>query len=79
MENFAQILELIKNGTNPEQIMLNFMQKNLPDNPLFNNILSLAKNGDSKGIEMIARNMAKQKGIDFDKEFNDFKRSLGLK
>ena len=42
------------------------------------NLLNLAKNGRSADIEQIARNLAKQKGIDFDKEFAAFKEMLGL-
>lgn len=79
MENLMQLIAMMKNGANPEEFMLNFMQTNLPDNPLIANLLSLAKAGDSKGIEMIARNMARQKGLDFDKEFNSFKQLMGFK
>ena len=74
-----QLIAMMKNGANPEEFMLNFMQTNLPDNPLFSNLLMLAQNKDTKGIEAIARNMAKQKGIDFDKEFNNFKQLMGFK
>jgi hypothetical protein len=42
------------------------------------NLLSLAKQGDGKSIENIAKNMMKEKGLDFDKEFNSFKNTLGL-
>lgn len=79
MENLMQLIAMMKNGANPEEFMLNFMQTNLPDNPLFSNLLMLAQNKDTKGIEAIARNMAKQKGIDFDKEFNNFKQLMGFK
>jgi hypothetical protein len=40
--------------------------------------LFLAKNNRTKDIEQIARNMAKEKGIDFDKEFTAFKQRFGL-
>jgi hypothetical protein len=47
--------------------------------PLGDNLIKLAKESNGAEIEKIARNLAAQKGIDFDSEFNAFKQSLGLK
>lgn len=47
--------------------------------PMGENLLTLAKNNDSSGIEKVVRNIFAQRGIDFDKEFMAFKQSLGLK
>lgn len=49
----------------------------MSETPMGKNLLSLVKNGNSQGIEEIARNMSLQKGIDFDKEFTAFKQMLG--
>ena len=43
------------------------------------NLLSLAQKGDAPQIEEIARNICKQKGVDFDKEFSAFKQLLGIR
>ena len=48
------------------------------NNPLFANLLSLAKANNTSEIETIARNMFKEKGMDFDKEFNSFKQNFGF-
>lgn len=45
-------------------------------NPILNNVVSMAKNGDTKGVENFARNICKQKGLDFDVEFDKFKNTL---
>ena len=45
---------------------------------MMNNLLQLAQNGKGVEIEQIARNIMKEKGLDFDKEFNSFKNNLGL-
>ena len=45
-------------------------------NPILNNVISMAQNGDTKGVETFARNICKQKGLDFDTEFNKFKNTL---
>jgi hypothetical protein len=37
------------------------------------NLLQLMQNGNFGDIESIARNLAKERGIDFDKEFSAFK------
>ena len=41
-------------------------------NPVLNNLINMAKTGDSKGVENFARNICKEKGKDFDKEFSEF-------
>ena len=43
------------------------------------NLLNLAKGNQTEELEKIARNIAKDKGIDFDTEFKSFKQMLGVK
>lgn len=74
MNNFMQ---MARNG-NPQQIVMNMLQQNAQGNPMFASILSLAQNGNTQEIENIVRNMARERGIDFDKEFNSFKQMFGL-
>jgi hypothetical protein len=38
------------------------------NNPIFNNLVTMAKNGDYKGVENVARNIFQQQGRDLDKE-----------
>jgi hypothetical protein len=38
--------------------------------------MNLAQNGNVSALEMIARNLAQQKGLDFDTEFANFKNYL---
>ena len=46
------------------------------NNPILNNVITMAQNGDTKGVETFARNICKQRGLDFDTEFNKFKNTL---
>ena len=46
------------------------------NNPILTNVMNMAQNGDAKGVETFARNICKQKGLDFDTEFNKFKNNL---
>ena len=74
MNNFMQ---MARNG-NPQQMVMNMLQQNAQGNPMFANILSLAQNGNTQEIENIVRNMARERGINFDKEFNSFRQMFGL-
>lgn len=74
MNNFMQ---MARNG-NPQQMVMNMLRQNAQGNPMFANILSLAQNGNTQEIENIVRNMARERGIDFDKEFNSFRQMFGL-
>lgn len=75
--NPMQIIQMIKSGSNPQQLIMSFLQQQ--NNPMANNLLQMAQNGNTSGIEQIARNICAQKGLDFDKEFNSFKQQLGIK
>ena len=64
--------------TNLIQMVLNILEQQTSNNPFAANLLQLAKNNKTSEIEQIARNMAKERGVDFDTEFNNFKKVLGL-
>lgn len=70
--NPIQLIQMIKGGQNPQQLIMNIIQ-NGQNNPIINNALNMAQKGNVSGLEMIGRNLAAQRGLDFDKEFNSFK------
>ena len=76
--NPIQLVSMIRNGANPQQLMLSILQQNAAGNPLYENLLFHAQNKNGAEIEKIARNIFAEKGLDFDKEFNSFKNNLGL-
>lgn len=59
-------------GMTPKGIVQNMAG----DNPVFNNLINMAENGDTQGIEQFAKNVCKQRNIDFDKEFAEFKKNF---
>lgn len=77
--NPMQLLQMIKGGQNPQQLIINILEQRMQNTPMGANLLSLAKQNRSADIEQIARNICKQNGVDFDKEFNSFKQMLGIK
>ena len=76
--NPMQLVQMIKNGQNPQQLMMSVLQQRSQGNPLYENLYNLANKGKTGDIESIVRTMFKEKGLDFDKEFNSFKKTLGL-
>ena len=70
--NPMQLIQLIKSGNNPQQLVMNILQQQGGNNPILMNAANLAQNGNVSALEMIARNVAQQKGLDYNKEFNNF-------
>lgn len=77
--NLMQFMQMVRSGGNPQQMVINMLQGGAQNNPMMQNLLNLAQNGNSAGIEEFARNMCKSKGIDYDQEFNKFKQQMGIK
>ena len=57
---------------NPKQMALQMLEKQAQVNPMFAQLLTLANNNDTKGIEQIVRGLLESQGVDYDKEFNSF-------
>lgn len=75
--NPLDIIMKIRNGQNPQQIMISILEDGVAaSNPIAANLLDLAKQNRTAEIERIARNLCAERGIDFDKEFNSFKSNL---
>lgn len=76
--NPIELIQLIRSGSNPQQLMLGILEQNASSNPVYQNLMQLAKENKTAEIEQFARNLAQAQGLDFDKEFNAFKKRLGL-
>lgn len=74
--NPMQLVQLIKSGQNPQQLLTGILQQQGNDNPIVQNAMGLAQNGNTQALQQIARNLAAQRGLNFDQEFNNFKNSL---
>ena len=74
--NPMQLLQMIKNGMNPQQLVMSFLQQPQGNNPILQNAANLAQSGNSSALQMIARNLAFQKGVNFDQAFSDFQNNL---
>jgi len=63
--NPMQLIQLIRQGNNPQQLIMSILQQNT-NNPILNNASNLAQMGNVPALETLARNLAKQRGLDFD-------------
>ena len=74
--NPMQLIQMIKGGQNPQQLVMNILQQQGQNNPILNNAINLARGGNTSALVMLGRNLAVQRGLDFDKEFANFKNQL---
>lgn len=73
MNNYLEQLKtFIQQGGSPQQLVNQIADKN----PMLKNIINMAQNGDNQNIESFARNMFKEQGRDFDKEFTEFMKNF---
>ena len=76
--NPMELIAMIKQGYNPQQLLMNVLQTSMRGTPMGDNLINLVQQGNKTEIERIARNMAQQRGLDFDTEFKAFKNKIGL-
>ena len=76
--NPLQLIQMIKNGSNPQQLVMSVLEQQGQNNPFYQNLIDLAKGNNTVELEKIARNMLKERGLDYDKEFSKFKQSMGF-
>ena len=63
----------------PQQFLQSMIgNSQIMQNPMARNIIDMAQKGDVEGIEQMGRNIAKEKGIDSDKAFSDFKKQFPI-
>lgn len=64
------VINILKQIKNPKQAVMNMVSNNT--NPMMKNLIEMANNGDKEGVENFARNLLKEQGRDFDKEYSQF-------
>lgn len=64
----------LKDNKSPKELCFELLGIN--SNPIIKNLLEMAEKGDKKGVEEFARNILKEQGRDFDKEFSEFTKNF---
>lgn len=77
--NPMQIMQLIQNGNNPQQLVMQLLEQQAQNNPMAANVLEMAKQNKTPDIEQVVKNIMQTKGLDYNKEVVAFKNLFGLK
>ena len=67
-------MEFMKGIKNPKQFVMNMLKQN--QNPMAIQLMQMVKNGNTNQIEQFARNICKERGMDFDKSFAEFMKQI---
>ena len=66
--------EFMKGIKNPQQFVMNMLKQN--QDPMAIQLMQMVKNGNTNQIEQFARNICKERGMDFDKSFAEFMKQI---
>ena len=81
IKNPQDMFKLIRGFKNqdPSAIVANMVNEAANQgNPIMQNLANLIKEGKTDEIENVVRNIAKERGMDYDKEFKAFKDTFKL-
>lgn len=70
MNDMMSFIKGMLGKMNPQQIVMNMIKNN--SNPIIANLISMAQQGNTTGVENFARNYLKENGKDYDSEFSNF-------
>lgn len=63
----------------PQQFLQSMIgNSQVMQNPMAKNAIGMAQSGDAKGIEQMARNLCREKGINPDEMINQIKSRMGM-
>ena len=75
--NPINIFQMMKAG--PQQFIQQMMENNqIMSNPIMKNALGMVQSGNMKGVEELARNLWKEKGIQADDFVSQIKQNIRL-
>lgn len=74
MDIISMLKSFVSKNMKPEEMISQVISEN--SNPMISNLMQMAKEGNSAGVENFARNLFKEKGRNFDKEFAEFMKQI---
>ena len=75
MDPFQALKMFMGKVGRPEQFIANMISSGV-GNPMLGNLIKMANSGNTGSVETFARNICKERGIDFDKEYATFMNKL---
>ena len=79
MMNPMQLMQMMRSGGNPQQALITMMKRQAGNNPVMNNAIQMMEKGDSAGVELLARNLCKEKNLNPDDVLSQIKTQFGMK
>ena len=77
--NPMMLIQMIKQGQNPQQLLMSILEGSAANNPVSANLMDMVKQNRTADIETFARNYFASQGKDFDSEFKTFKQTYCLR
>lgn len=76
----AMMFQMMRGGRNPQQILNQMMgNSQFANNPMAKNAMNMLQNGDVQGLQNMAENLAKEKGVAVDDVKNNIMQQFGMK
>ena len=69
--NPMEIIGLLK-GRNPQELVMSLIKNNNINDPMINELIGYAQNGDMNSLSKTAETIFSNQGKDFNTEFNNF-------
>lgn len=76
MNNMAMLMQAVKN---PQQFIQQMMgNSQAMQNPMMRNAIEMYQKGDKDGVNQLAQNLCKEKGISYTDAINQIKSQFGM-
>ena len=76
MNNMAMLMQAVKN---PQQFIQQMMgNSQAMQNPMIKNAIEMYQKGDKDGVNQLAQNLCKEKGISYTDAINQIKSQFGM-
>ena len=80
MNPLMAIIQMMKGGGNPQAFIQQMMNNSqIMQNPMAKNAMEMYKNGDTKGLQAMAENLAKERGTTVDDMKSQIMAQFGMK
>lgn len=74
--NPMQLIQMIKSGQNPQQLLMQILEQRAASTPMGANLLSMVKQNRTKDLESFTRNYLASQGKDLDEEYRRLMQAL---
>lgn len=74
--NPMQLIQMIKSGQNPQQLLMSILEQRAASTPMGANILQMVKQNRTGDLEQFTRNYLASQGKDLDEEYKRLMQAL---